>query len=355
MRNEASIGAGSIITADGVKAEAKMRNVGGDVTHRFGAESTSGASGGDIGVAGSFALSFADTDTLGVIGLDHADQPAGGAATVTLTGGNVLLTAINTTETTTTATSSGAGSGSGSVGVGASIALGIGLNSTFAGVENGETVSGTTGNFTVTATSNDTLTTTAKAGAEGATGIGGAIAVAYVDNDTDAHIGTGGGATITLTGNLAAQASHTGTVHTLADGEAAGSSVGVGASIALNIGEVTNDAFLGRNFQNVGTVTITATSTLDTKAESKASSKGQSTKKSDGTTDSASSDQETTNQTEMAKNQSGGTKTPTRAAAAALARPWQQQYADRQGHAGGQRLRWHQCGGDDRRQLPRCG
>ncbi|RVD69725.1 hypothetical protein EN751_24500, partial [Mesorhizobium sp. M4A.F.Ca.ET.029.04.2.1] len=318
MRNEASIGAGSIITADGVKAEAKMKNVGGDVTHRFGAESTSGASGGDIGVAGSFALSFADTDTLGVIGLDHADQPAGGAATVTLTGGNVLLTAINTTETTTTATSSGAGSGSGSVGVGASIALGIGLNSTFAGVEDGETVSGTTGNFTVTATSNDTLTTTAKAGAQGATGIGGAIAVAYVDNDTDAHIGTGGGAAITLTGNLAAQASHTGTVHTLADGEAAGSSVGVGASIALNIGEVTNDAFLGRNFQNVGTVTITATSTLDTKAESKASSKGQSTKKSDGTTDSANSDQETTNQTEMAKNQSGGTKTPTQSGSSSL-------------------------------------
>ncbi|WP_164773391.1 LEPR-XLL domain-containing protein, partial [Mesorhizobium sp. M7A.F.Ca.CA.004.01.1.1] len=318
MRNEASIGAGSIITADGVKAEAKMKNVGGDVTHRFGAESTSGASGGDIGVAGSFALSFADTDTLGVIGLDHADQPASGAATVTLTGGNVLLTAINTTVTTTTATSSGAGSGSGSVGVGASIALGIGLNTTFAGIENGETVSGTTGNFTVTATSNDTLTTTAKAGAEGATGIGGAIAVAYFDNDTDAHIGTGGGATITLTGNLAAQASHTGTVHTLADGEAAGSSVGVGASIALNIGEVTNDAFLGRNFQNVGTVTITATSMLDTKAESKASSKGQSTKKSDGTTDSASSDQETTNQTEMAKNQSGGTKTPSQSGGSSL-------------------------------------
>ncbi|RUY91989.1 hypothetical protein, partial [Mesorhizobium sp. M7A.F.Ca.CA.001.10.2.1] len=318
MRNEASIGAGSIITADGVKAEAKMKNVGGDVTHRFGAESTSGASGGDIGVAGSFGLSFADTDTLGVIGLDHADQPASGAATVTLTGGNVLLTAINTTVTTTTATSSGAGSGSGSVGVGASIALGIGLNTTFAGIENGETVSGTTGNFTVTATSNDTLTTTAKAGAEGATGIGGAIAVAYFDNDTDAHIGTGGGATITLTGNLAAQASHTGTVHTLADGEAAGSSVGVGASIALNIGEVTNDAFLGRNFQNVGTVTITATSMLDTKAESKASSKGQSTKKSDGTTDSASSDQETTNQTEMAKNQSGGTKTPSQSGGSSL-------------------------------------
>ncbi|MBK5565795.1 LEPR-XLL domain-containing protein [Ensifer sp. SSB1] len=308
MRNEASVGAGAHITADGLTASATMKTVSGNAEHDFGAESTSGASGGDTGVAGSFALSVATTNTLGTIGLDHG---GGGTTSVTLTGGNVSLQATNTTKSTTEATAHGAGSGSGSTGVGASIALGISLNTTFAGIENGETISGNTGNFQALATSNDTVTTTAKAGAAGNTAVGGAIAVAYVDNDTDAHIGSGAGGAITLTGNLAAQASHASTIHTLGDGEAAGSNVGVGVSLALNIAEVTNDAFVGRNFSGANNVSVTATSTFDTKAESKASAKGNDTSK-------ANSDQESSNQTNMAQNQSGGSKAPTQSGSSSL-------------------------------------
>ncbi len=308
MRNEASVGAGAHITADGLTALATMKTVGGNAEHNFGAKSTSGASGGDTGVAGSFALSVATTNTLGTIGLDHG---GGGTTSVALTGGNVSLQATNTTKSTTEATAHGAGSGSGSTGVGASIALGISLNTTFAGIENGETVSGNTGNFQVLSTSNDTVTTTAKAGAAGNTAVGGAIAVAYVDNDTDAYIGTGAGGAITLTGNLAAQTTHASTIHTLGDGEAAGSNVGVGVSLALNIAEVTNDAFVGRNFSGANNVSVTATSTFDTKAESKASAKGNDTSK-------ANSDQETSNQTSMAQNQSGGSKAPTQSGSSSL-------------------------------------
>ena len=40
-----------------------MKNVGGNTKHNFESKATSGASGGDIGVAGSLALSVVDTDT----------------------------------------------------------------------------------------------------------------------------------------------------------------------------------------------------------------------------------------------------------------------------------------------------
>src|SRR6185503_14392447 len=44
------------ITAEGASAKALMKDVDGDKTHKFAAKATSGASGGDTGVAGSFAL-----------------------------------------------------------------------------------------------------------------------------------------------------------------------------------------------------------------------------------------------------------------------------------------------------------
>src|SRR5262249_23218515 len=76
----------------------------------------------------------------------------------------------------------------------------IALDDTVAEVEGGETVSGTASSFVVSATSNDTVTTTAKAGAQGSTSVGGGIAIAYIEDNTFARIGSGSGGTITLTG-----------------------------------------------------------------------------------------------------------------------------------------------------------
>jgi hypothetical protein len=65
MTNQATVAGGANVTADGVHLSATMKDVGGDATHRFGAKATSGASGGDVGVAGSFALNVSTTSTRG--------------------------------------------------------------------------------------------------------------------------------------------------------------------------------------------------------------------------------------------------------------------------------------------------
>ena len=57
MANQAFVGDADV-TAQGISASAGMKDVGGDTKHKFEAKSTSGASGEDTGVAGSFALNL---------------------------------------------------------------------------------------------------------------------------------------------------------------------------------------------------------------------------------------------------------------------------------------------------------
>ena len=74
--------------------------------------------------------------------------------------------------------------------------------------------------LTLSATSDNSVITTAKAGgaATGGSGvgIGGAIATSVANNDTRADLGSG--ALQTVTGNLSATATHTGSTTTFADG-----------------------------------------------------------------------------------------------------------------------------------------
>jgi hypothetical protein len=68
MHNEAKL-TGTEIDANGVSAQALMKDVGGDKSHKFAAKATSGGSGGDTGVAGSFALNIVtDAGTEAVLG-----------------------------------------------------------------------------------------------------------------------------------------------------------------------------------------------------------------------------------------------------------------------------------------------
>ena len=56
--NQASIGAGSSITAGDLSLQATVTDLSGDLTPSFTATATSGAAGEDIGVAGSLALAW---------------------------------------------------------------------------------------------------------------------------------------------------------------------------------------------------------------------------------------------------------------------------------------------------------
>ena len=90
--NEATLGSNATVTAGGLILEARMTDVGGDASHAFGASATSGASGGSVGVAGSFALNVADSRGIAQIK---------NGATVTLNGtADVNLAAQNTSDAT---------------------------------------------------------------------------------------------------------------------------------------------------------------------------------------------------------------------------------------------------------------
>jgi hypothetical protein len=288
-----------------------------DRTHSLRAEALSGASGGDVGVAGSVAISIANIDTRAVVGLDENAKkfPTSTPVSVQLTGGDVDVRAQTVTESSVKAAPSGVSGGASgkSVGVGASFALNVSLVDTIAEIEDGETLKGSTGHFLVSADTANAVVTTAENGASGkGTSVGAAIGIAVVENKTLAHVGSdsGSGGTITVTGDLASKASLDSMVLTTGSGTAAGKSAAVGAAIALNI--VVNDTTseFERSFTGAQAVDVTASTVQVVQALSKASATGASSKEKDGKTDSKNSDQETDSQSKYATNRSGTTTRP---------------------------------------------
>jgi len=283
-----------------------------DQTHTFRAEAVSGASGGNTGVAGSLAFNYASTNTQAVVGLDHG-APSG-VTTVTLGGGDVGIRAENFTETTVSAKPDGIAQGA-DTGVGASIALNISLNRTVAQIEDGETVSGSAQNFIVAADSANTAYTYSAGGAAGdGTAVGGAISLAYVENETLARIGSGAGGTIALNGDLGVSATHRDSVISHATGEAAGDGTAVGIALALNIVQDDTKAELSRNFSGAHDVDVESTSIVMTEAEARASAAGSSSQSSkdenkDGNVDAddktRNSDGESSAQSDFIGNRSG--------------------------------------------------
>src|SRR5262249_14969157 len=157
-----------------------MKDVGGDTTSRFAAKATSGASGGDTGVAGSFALNVSTATSEGAIR---------GGATVNAGTGPVTLGAAHTTDN---AGEAKARAVSGKTGVGISIGVNVATNTSTAELVNGATLNGGS-NLTLTATGSHTASTSTNSGgaAKNGTGVGGAISIAVIDNSTTARIGTG--------------------------------------------------------------------------------------------------------------------------------------------------------------------
>src|SRR5262249_24902527 len=163
--NEGLVGAGTTVTADGVVLGATMKSVDGNQSHDYAALSTSGASAGDIGVAGPFALSVVHSNTQAVFG---RSQGSGGATSLTLTGGTSRWAGAETSNRPVRARAAGAGGGS-STGVGVSFAMALAFNPAGAGIDDGVTVNGTTGGLYASVTSNHTVNTTATGGAKGGT------------------------------------------------------------------------------------------------------------------------------------------------------------------------------------------
>ena len=155
LKNEAYIGHNADIHAKGLVIEALMTDVKGDKTQNFGAEATSGASGSNVAIAGSLAFNIMDSQSTALVK---------SGAQVVLTGGDVRLSAENTTVSTAAARPAGEGAVSaGALGVGASVALNIANTVTVAELEDSAVLTGAH-DLTYHATSDNTVTTTAKAG-----------------------------------------------------------------------------------------------------------------------------------------------------------------------------------------------
>ena len=124
------------------------------------------------------------------------------------------------------------------------------------------------------------MITTAKAGgaATGGSGvgIGGAIAISVASNDTHAVLGTPllPTDTQTVTGNLSATATHTGSTTTFADGSAGGASAGIGIALGLNIAVDSTVATTERNIVAGGDVMFAAHASAASSAGAKASAAG---------------------------------------------------------------------------------
>ncbi|MCK4626865.1 MAG: hypothetical protein KAV00_16255, partial [Phycisphaerae bacterium] len=172
----------------------------------------------------------------------------------------------------------------GDVGVGASVALNIATNNiTRAEIEDTTTITGATGNVTMTATSDHTMTTTAEAGSAGDVSVSPSVAISIVDNDTTARIGLSAN-TLDVTGNVEVRATHANTVTTTADSQAVGSSVGVGVAVGVAVVEDDVIATTARTIDADagGSVTIAASSDVSSTVESKASAKGNKSSDSGG-------------------------------------------------------------------------
>jgi len=85
VTNGASVGNGSV-TGTEVTIEAVMKDVSGDTKHKYEAEATSGASDGDVSIAGGFAGNFGDSMTSAVAkGTINANNAGGAGLKVTAT------------------------------------------------------------------------------------------------------------------------------------------------------------------------------------------------------------------------------------------------------------------------------
>ncbi|EXI89661.1 MAG: hypothetical protein AW11_01349 [Candidatus Accumulibacter regalis] len=262
--NEAVVGLGGHVTAQGVILEAVMSDLsmGGDGHSTYSAQAISGAGATNVGVAGAFALNSVKTGTEAVV---HASQVDAGA-------GDILVRASNKESDNATATASV--SSSGRVGVGASVALNLlEEHVTTAEIEDNAVLSGS-GGLLLSATSARSVDTEVQAGSTGGIAVSPAVAIAIVDNATTARLGAGG-ALSTLSRDVSITAEHTGSVASHGDAIAAGDRAAVGAIVAVNAVADNATAALLRDVATTGGTVVVMTRTgHSSSALVKASTKG---------------------------------------------------------------------------------
>ena len=218
------------------------------------------APGADVGVAGALAVNATIADATALAGSLDAN------------GNDLILTADSTTDSIARALPKVDGTGQ-SIGVGASIAMNIADHTTKAAAENNATISAVD-DLTLDATSHHNLTTEAESAAEGGIAVAAVVAAAIGIEDTVAELGPG--SSVNLAGDLNSTATHHGSVHTKAEGDAEGTNeAAVGVAIAVNyLDEDTASRVAGNVVAD--NVTLGSHQNWSNNAEALASAKGAS-------------------------------------------------------------------------------
>ncbi|WP_243650565.1 leukotoxin LktA family filamentous adhesin, partial [Anaerospora hongkongensis] len=245
----------------------------------FTAEAVSGAAGGKVGLAGSFALNSVTSNATAEI--------KDGATIAVDPNGSVTIEAENRTTRSASATPQGKGATGGSLGMGASVALNLGSNSALAKIAGGADVTGA-GDVSLAATGVHTISTKAEAGASGGIALTPVVAMNSVDNQATAIVEKRTGSAedvaenLLTVGSLHVSAANSATGVTEAKGAADGSKAAIGAAVAINIANDRAFATTGRNITAEGNVVFSADNQSKTEANAIASAAGGTPAKDDG-------------------------------------------------------------------------
>ncbi|MEO1524778.1 MAG: NosD domain-containing protein [Planctomycetota bacterium] len=275
LDNEILFGTSVSVTGLGMTASVAMRDVDSDRKHRSAASAVSGAGADDIGIAGAVAIHLVDTRS-------HVLLP--GDLNATLSGGDLNVSADSTTESVATAMPADFATSGGDLGIGASVALNRTGHITHAEIADGATINGTVGDVSVLANGLYQTTTDAANGSKSDIAISPVVALALVDHDTTARIGTG--PQLTATGDLMLQAQHVSAVNTTVDSDAEASNIGIGASVSINLVEEDAVAGLARPVVVSGTASVLSSMDLAGNSEANASVGGNDQSSDDADTQS---------------------------------------------------------------------
>ncbi len=265
VTNQAILPTGDTIKAHALTVSATVTPNGADTTSTYGAQSVAGAGQGKISVAGSVAIAIINQATQAEL-----------AGNVTLTGGNVAVTAASKATSTVSAEPTPGGVTATNVGVGASVALNLITDTTNAVLDAGITVVGAH-DFILSATAGDLATTDAKMGASGGkVDVSPAVAITISNVTTTASIGTlPGNGTIVLTGSFSATATQTaGAVTSAGSVATGGSTASIGVALALNLVTHTVSSTTGRNITAAGSISFGAFGSSVDGASASASASG---------------------------------------------------------------------------------
>lgn len=258
---------------------------------QFGSAAVAGASSQGVGVAGALALNIlSDTTNASIegdalINISAAPVSVGAESqsnTDVNAAGTVGIVALEIEEPETPSVSESGtppggttASGSSSVGVGAGVAVNAASNNTVARIGSGVSFAAAS-NVSVDASSKADATVASTAGVAGdataAVGVGGAVAVSVIADNTRAEIENRNEILIS-NAVVSVSASHSGTISVSTDGSAAGSNAAIGASIAISVSDVIIQALLSRDV-TASNVNLAASSNTSNITVAKASASG---------------------------------------------------------------------------------